>query len=599
MNKRSILNAPLMRGISLAALLHFFASFPVFGQWQEYESASKLTSSTKISLSQIPAGSEFKVAIILELKDKWHINSNTPTEDFLIPTSVALSLPPSIIATDISYPKGITLSLGFSDKPLSVYEGVVPIFVTLKASENTTAGLDTIRALVTVQACDDATCLAPSDIDILIPLEYVAADTPVQVQHEDLFNQYVRIAAEEENLIGTLFREEGMLFAFLSIFLVGLALNLTPCVYPMMTVTISLFGAQKESRTGIVFLKALVYVLGISTMYSALGVTAALTGGFFGAWLQSPWVLGGVALLMFALALSQFGVYQIQAPYWLTNKLGGTTGTGFVSLYLSGLVVGIFAAPCVGPAVIALLTFVSTQGDPLFAFWSFFILSLGLGLPYLFLGTFSGLLKKLPRSGIWMMWVEHLFGIALTGAALFYGALAVAPAYSAYVIPIVLLLGGIYLGFIDKSGNEKKAFKNFKPLFGAAIIILSFFIFRGLQAQSVEWEYYTPDRLSEVRGKGKPVILDFYADWCIPCQELDRITFTDPEVILDIERFVRLKVDLTHFDSPASQELRSEYNIGGVPTLVFLDSNGDEVTSARIIGFMNAENFLKRSRTVQ
>ena len=138
---------------------------------------------------------------------------------------------------------------------------------------------------------------------------------------------------------------------------------------------------------------------GIATMYSGLGVAAALGGGLFGSWLQNAWVLGGIAALLFALSLSSFGLYQIQMPYWLTSKLGGTWGSGLIAIYLSGLVVGVFAAPCVGPPVIALLTFVAAKGSASFGFWTFFILSLGLGFPYLILGTFSGLIKKIPRSG--------------------------------------------------------------------------------------------------------------------------------------------------------------------------------------------------------
>jgi thiol:disulfide interchange protein DsbD len=331
-------------------------------------------------------------------------------------------------------------------------------------------------------------------------------------------------------------------------------------------------------------------------MYSVLGVTAALSGGLFGSWLQSPWVLGGIGALLFALALSMFGLYQLQAPYWLTSKLGGTTGTGFVSLFVSGLVVGVFAAPCIGPPVIALLALVGQKGDPFFGFWSFFILSAGLGLPYLLLGTFSGLLKKVPRSGSWLVWVERTFGVILTGAAAFYLSLAVMPSWAAYVVPVTLAAGGVYLGFIEPSPRGKPLLRRLTWAFGVACIALGVYFAQALHEPGVAWEPYADAQVSSAPSAGKPVMIDFYADWCIPCLELDRRTFTDPLVIEASERFIRLKVDLTHFDSPEAEDIRKKFDIAGVPTIVFLDRTGSEVRTSRVIGYVSPDEFLERMK---
>lgn len=576
----------------------FVAAQVSFAQPAEYMSEGKVTVETKLSSAQAVAGTTIKAAVILTIAPEWHINSHMPSESYLIGTEFTPSFPSSFILSDIRYPEGHIATLGFSDKPLSVYDSVVTIFASVRVAESAAPGEYTLRGTLTVQSCDNSVCLAPSDIEIAIPLSVIPAGSPATETNKEVFESYDAAAPQSqsktENEFEALIREKGYLTAFIAIFLIGLALNLTPCVYPMLTVTVSLFGGQKDTNTVRVFFKALVYVLGIATMYSALGVTAALTGGFFGAWLQSPWVLGGIAVILFALALSQFGLYTIQAPYWLTSKLGGTTGTGFAALYFSGLVVGIFAAPCVGPAVIALLTFVSSLGDPVFAFWSFFVLAMGLGLPYLILGTFSGLLSKLPRSGGWLLWVEHIFGVALVTAALFYGALALAPKYSVWIVPVALVLGGMYLGFVDPSGKEKKGLRYLKWAFGIIAVAGGTVMANGLRAETIVWEPYSAVRLAEAKAEGKPVIIDFYADWCIPCQELDRITYADPRVMKAADSFVRLKADLTHFDSPESNELRKQYDVGGVPTVVVLDSQGNEVTSARTIGFVNADTFLER-----
>ncbi|MBI4418884.1 MAG: thioredoxin family protein [Ignavibacteriales bacterium] len=551
----------------------------------------------KVSRDHVPAGSEVKVAVMLAIEPGWHINSHTPTYDYLIGTTLNLQPVEGIIVSDLQYPNGALLKFGFADDPLSVYEGTVPVFLTLRISGKLQAGLYPIGGSLRVQACNDEVCLAPSTIPLEIPLTVAAGGKASQEQHDEVFKSYTgqqsSIPQEDASLVAV-FDREGSLVAFAAIFLVGLALNLTPCVYPMVSVTVSLFGTQSDTNTLRVFGKAAVYILGIATMYSTLGVTAALSGELFGNWLQSPWVLAFIGALLFALALSMFGAYQLQAPYWLTSRLGGTTGTGLVSLFLSGLVVGVFAAPCIGPPVIALLAYVGQKGDPVFGFWSFFVLSLGLGFPYLILGTFSGLLNKVPKSGAWLVWVERLFGVVLTGAALFYFSLAVVPAWAVFVVPLTFIGGGIYLGFLESSANVRPRLRRLKWVFGAACILVGTMFANALREPGVTWETYSPEFVAQAQESGKPVMIDFYADWCIPCLELDRRTFTDEEVIRAAESFVRLKVDLTHFDSPEAEALRKQFDIAGVPTIVFLNANGIEERGARVLGFLPPKEFLER-----
>lgn len=570
----------------------------LFAQSSAASSAGKVSIETKLSHANVPAGSTFKAAIILTIAEGWHINSSTPSEEYLIGTSLELKPTEGVIITDLQYPKGKVLKFAFSEAPLDVYEGTTAIFLTLKLSEKIPPGEMTLEGTLQVQACNDQVCLPPSRIPVTIPLTVTAAGEPAVEIHQDLFSSYTpaqsSASAESQNVFANVLAAEGTSAVFLAIFLVGLALNLTPCVYPMLSVTVSLFGTQRDTNVLRVFSKAVVYVLGMATMYSVLGVSAALSGGLFGSWLQSSWVLAGIAALLFGLALSMFGLYQIQVPYWITSRLGGTTGTGIVGLYLSGLVVGIFAAPCVGPPVIALLAFVGAKGDPVFGFWTFFVLSLGLGFPYLILGTFSGLLKKVPKSGVWLIWVERIFGVVLTGAALFYLSLAFFPKYSAWIVPVTLLLGGVYLGFLEPSGRDRKGFLRLKWAFGVVAIAISVYSFSALREPGISWEPYAREKLAEAKSAGKAVMLDFYADWCIPCLELDRKTFTDPEVMKATKAFVRLKVDLTHFDSPESESLRKEFAIAGVPTIIFLDRQGNEVKSSRVVGYLPPKEFLER-----
>jgi thiol:disulfide interchange protein DsbD len=563
-------------------------------------SESKVEVSSKLSVDKAAAGSTFKVAVVLKIAEGWHINSHTPTYDYLIGTTFEPVQRGGIIVTDVRYPNGEKTKFGFADDSLSVYQGSPTIFFTVKVSEKVALGKDTLHAKVEVQSCNNQVCLAPATIEVSIPFEIVGPGEKTNQINDDIFSSYTSQGSTPTDVtkseIGQLFEEKGSFVAFLAIFVIGLALNLTPCVYPMLSVTVSLFGAQTETNSVKVFFKAVTYVLGIATMYTVLGVSAALSGTLFGSWLQSPWVLGGIGVLLLGLSLSSFGLYQIQMPYWLTSKLGGTTGTGLISLYISGLVVGVFAAPCIGPPVIALLTLVSSKADPVFGFWVFFTLSLGLGFPYLILGTFSGMIKNIPRSGSWLVWVERVFGVILSAAGLFYLSLAFVPKVSAFVIPAALIVGGVYLGFLERSGKEKKGLQWFKWAFGIIAVTSGLWTANALREPGMRWEQFSESKIADAKVQNKPVLMDFYADWCIPCLELDRKTFTDAEVIDATKEFIRLKVDLTHFDSPDSEALRKKFNIAGVPTVVFLNKNGQEVLSSRVVGYVPPKEFVERTK---
>jgi len=573
-------------------------------------------------------GATIEVAIPLEVQPTWHINANRPNEDFLIPTVLTLPAAAGVRAGAVRYPAAHQVTLSFSETPLAVYEGATTIVVPFTAALDAAPGSRTITATLRYQGCNDQVCLPPATLPVRIALTIAgapvaavratapadsAASAPAPVPPA-ADSAAVPVAGFEtgpppggvaprsagENLVSRWFSERGTAFAFLLIFLMGLALNLTPCVYPMMGVTVSLFGAGAAGggpSGGLRALpRAIVYVLGIALMYSTLGVIAALTGGLFGGWLASPWVLGGIGALLLALSLSMFGVYELQAPSALLSKLGGATGAGYVGTFLAGLLVGVFAAPCIGAPIIALLAHVGAKGDPVFGFQAFFILSLGLGLPYLVLAVFSGLMSRLPRSGSWMDWVKHLFGVILLAVAAFYLTLAIAPKHVGWVVPAALGLGGLFLGFLEPTGRDRPAFRRFKWAVGlAGIVAAVLLVFRPV-APSIEWQPFDDVAIAAARDAGTPVLLEFSAEWCVPCHELEDVTFSDREVVRATASFVRMKVDLTRFDSPESQALRTRFAVAGVPTIIFLDGSGREVEAARVVGFMRPGPFLERIR---
>jgi thiol:disulfide interchange protein DsbD len=597
---------PFKRWTLLLSLTILAATAQLSAQSSAVSSASKVDIDIKRSQNVIPAGTSAQFAVLLNLEQGWKVNSDQPRQDFLIGTQLSVSNSDQLTATGFQYPNPKTYNFEFSPVPVDVFEGEAPIVFTVFASESIEPGSYELNGTLRIQACDNEVCLAPSNLDITIPVEVSAAGTGFQPLNTEFFEGIESsggsivdaLSARGGGEIEALFDSLGLFWAFAGIFLIGLALNLTPCVYPMMSVTVSLFGnsSDSESKLSSSFFMAFVYVMGIVFMYSILGVAAAFTGALFGSWLQSPYVLAGIGILIFGLALSMFGLYELQPPSSWMQSLSGTqrkTG-GVLGHFFSGLVVGVFAAPCIGPPIIALLAFVGSQGDPLFGFTIFFVMAFGLGFPYLILGTFSGLLSKMPKSGTWMVWVKKIFGVVLVGVALFYIALAFFPGYSFHVIIATVIIGGIYLGFLESSGKGVKTFTRIKWGVGMAMLVLGVMMLMNLQKEGIEWETYTDESYTEAIENNQAVMMDFYADWCIPCLELERSTFVDENVINATQNFRRFKVDMTNYESETSQQLRETFEVAGVPTIVFIGPDGEEIENARVVGFLNANSFMER-----
>ena len=611
---RPVLNGRLwMTGLALIAILGAFATGAL--AQQQGRSAARVSVDARLSRTAVPAGDTVRAAIVLDIEEGWHANAHEPTLDYLIGTALTTNAPEGVTVDRVEYPEPEMFSFAFAgNQKLAVYSGRTPIFLTMKVAPDLRSGRRVLKGSLRIQICNDSVCLPPSTLPVVLPIEVTAESTEGQPANQALFSgdgssstasqpspgAAAGTNAAGKNQIASMFDERGLALAFLGIFVIGLALNLTPCVYPMMSVTVSLFGAQEEGRLARSFGRATVYVLGIATMYSALGTIAAVTGGLFGAALQSPWVLGGIGVLLFAMALGMFGAYELQPPAWLRERLSGAhQASGLAGLYLSGLVVGVFAAPCIGPPTVALLAFVGSQADPMFGLSAFTVMGLGLGAPYLVLGTFSGLLDRLPSSGVWMVWVKKLFGVVMVGAALFYLGLAVVPDYAIYAVPATLAGGGLYLGFLERSGRPGGWFRRVKWAVGAAVLVAGVAGVHVLQEPSIEWRSYSDDALTQAQQARQPVLLYFSADWCVPCIELDRATFTDEQVIRSTSNFVRLKADLTHYGSPEAKALRERFDVAGVPTLVFLDGSGNEIAQSRTVGYVGPSAFLKRVQAAE
>jgi thiol:disulfide interchange protein DsbD len=399
--------------------------------------------------------------------------------------------------------------------------------------------------------------------------------------------------------VAAVLAERGLLALLGLVFVGGLALNLTPCIYPMMPVTIGFFATQaRASWPARIGLPAL-YVAGMAVTYSVLGVAAGLSGGLIGSTLQSPWVVGGLVVLFVVLALSMFGLFELRLPGSITRFGGGRRGP--VGALMMGLTMGLVAAPCIGPFIVGLLAFVGASGDPILGFWLFFVMAIGMGLPNLVLGVFSGSLAGLPRSGEWLIYAKKVMGIGMLAVALYFAQPLLKDRVVGMIAVAFALASGAYLGFFERTRIGSRLFPLLKAAIGVMVVAAGIWLSMPLLGarEGPEWQAYSPEAFGRASLTGRPILIDFYADWCLPCRELDRFTFSDKGVIEETGRYVLLKADLTQFESRQVREIRDRFDVVGVPTIVFLDSRGEEREDLRLHGFETAGAFLARLRQVR
>jgi thiol:disulfide interchange protein DsbD len=392
-----------------------------------------------------------------------------------------------------------------------------------------------------------------------------------------------------------------MLWTLLGIFAGGIALNLTPCIYPLIPITVSYFGGQSARGQKKLVIHGTCYIGGLATTNSALAVIAAMTGGLLGSLLQNPIVLVLVAAILIFFASSLFGFWEIRLPYGLSQAASKTYSGYFGSLFI-GMTLGVVASACIGPFILGLLTWVATIGSIWIAFLIFFTLSLGLGLPLFVLALFSGQLSKLPRSGEWMLWVKKLLGWILVGMAVYFIQPLLPETAKVVLLAAVALAAALHLSWIDRSRAEFCGFEWLRTVTAIAGLIFATVLIGSwmMRGPGVTWHPYSEQVLAEAQRQQKPVILDFYADWCAPCRELDEVTFHDPEIVKQAKHdIIMVKVDLTRKGNPVHSELLRQYNVKGVPTVVFLDRPGKERRNLRLVDYLPADQFLIRMAEIK
>jgi thiol:disulfide interchange protein DsbD len=396
---------------------------------------------------------------------------------------------------------------------------------------------------------------------------------------------------------------KGPLYAGLVAFASGFLVSLTPCVYPMVAITVSVFGArQVSSRLQGAALSG-AFVLGIIAMFVPLGVAAGLTGSLAGAVLQSPWVIALISALFFVMAAAMFGAFELDIPSSLKNRLAQVGGSGYAGAFLLGLACGPIAAPCTGPFLTGLLAWIAKTQSAGLGAAAMAAFAAGLGVPFFVVGAFA---VQLPKSGRWMMHVKSTLGLILIVVALYFinNAFGIFSKVARPSLPFLGVAGGVtvlglLLGAIHKSFEGSLADKLRK---GAGVALVSiagtlFIIGATMPASALTWEHIPAhEAKAKAVGTARPLIIDFGAAWCGACKELDKVTFSEDAVRREAGRFLAVKVDATNDDDPHVEAAMSEFGVVGLPTVVIFDSKGAE--AVRYTDFVEPAQLLTALRKI-
>ncbi len=521
-------------------------------------------------------------------------------------TNVSVVLPEGVplVAGAVNVPPSKEKKDPADGKMVNVWAGDTEFQIPITAGSNPSELIGAVTVAVEHQGCNPKVCFFPFDAELPVSIRVMAGEAAT-----------VEVAppvAEADGLTPSGSGFWGWLGVFAGVFLGGLMTAFTPCVYPLIPITLGILGARKaDSRLQALSISA-TYVLGIAVMYTTLGVAVAATGAVFGQLMANPLIVGFVSLVLIALGLSMLGLYDLQLPEALRNRAQRVSGGGYGGAFGMGLVSGVIAAPCTGPMLGGILTLAATGQNAVLSGSLLFTFSVGLGMPFLVLGTFSDLLQKAPKAGAWMEKVKHVLAVLLFGVALFVakdafpglGAL-LRPLPTGLVLGLILVAAGTALGGVHRSVMHGASASRVTASFG--VVLLSFGIFLGAGAFSVvhsdlPWTTMSCQDedlqaahdgvLSQAKVDGKPVMIDFSASWCAACKELEAFTFSGPGVSAVLkERFELLKIDLTETTPDWLQE---RYGIVGLPLVLFIDAEGKERSDLRLTGFEPAEPFSQR-----
>lgn len=413
----------------------------------------------------------------------------------------------------------------------------------------------------------------------------------------------------ERSLIEGLSAQLGQASGLLSIviaFAVGLLSTFTPCVYPLIPITLSIFGASGEVSRKRSFVLSLAYVFGIAVTYTVLGMVVASSGKYFGVFLGNPLVIISLCAILLGLSAYTLEIFQVGFAQKLQERASHVGGKGLGGAFLMGTVSGLVAAPCIGPPLATILLYAASasEGDLLRGGILLFAYSMGFGVPFLIIGTFREVLRRVPRAGNWLLWIKCFLAAAILSVALFFAAplLKSSAPWSLLAGSTALLFFSFAFGLLLAKKTLRDSYR-WSRLLASFLIAIPIYFFAvpgarrvsvsdGASDGSLSWGKDLKATLSEAQVKGTIVMADLYADWCIACKEFETKTFADPEVIQKLKSFSLVRIDFTS-ETKESLELSETYGIVGLPWILFLDGSGKELPNSTVRGFLEPHEFLE------
>jgi thiol:disulfide interchange protein DsbD len=401
----------------------------------------------------------------------------------------------------------------------------------------------------------------------------------------------------------------------------GLLLAFTPCVFPMIPILSGIIVGQGEDiTTRKAFYLSLVYVLAMALTYTVVGILVGLSGENIQAWFQNPWIIGSFAIIFVALSFSMFGFYELKMPASIqskiTNMSNSQQGGNIIGVSIMGFLSALIVGPCVTAPLVGALIYIAETGDAVLGGMALFSLSMGMGAPLLVIGASAG--KFLPKAGAWMDAVKAVFGVLLLGLAIWLLERVAPAAFTMALWSALIIVSAIYMGAVDSLGDSSNGWKKLWKGLGVLLLIYGIIILLGLasgnrnvfqplkglasssNATSQQAEHLTFTQIKGVDGlnaelakakkAGKTVMLDFYADWCVSCKEMEHFTFSDPSVLKALRNVVLLQADVTPNDDKDT-ELYKHFGIIGPPSIMFFGVDGVERKNYRVIGYMKADEF--------
>ncbi|RFC37070.1 MAG: thiol:disulfide interchange protein DsbD [Candidatus Nitrotoga sp. SPKER] len=520
--------------------------------------------------------------------------------------------------TNVSMPKGEMKSdPNFGD--MTVFHQSFQAVITLDRNTDTA---QEITLAASYQGCkENDLCYAPIDkqFNILLPKASLATTITSQMQVSPQSAQGLAMPADSESTqLAKLFKQ-GSFWLIVSFFFgAGLLLAFTPCVLPMIPILSGIIVGRSSHPTKMHgFLLSLAYVLGMALTYAAIGVAAGLSGTLLSSALQTPWALGSFAAVFVLLSLSMFGFYELQLPAALQSKLTNTSnqlhGGHLSGVFVMGALSAVIVSPCVAAPMAAALLYIGQTHDAWLGGTALFALAMGMGLPLLLIGASAGAL--LPKAGVWMEAVKHFFGVVMLALAIWLISPLIPLSIQMLLWAALLVLSAIYMHALDALPNNASGWqKLWKGIGILALLLGSAYLIgalsgardilrplaalgNGQAAAASTLQFMRVKNVAELdariaQAKGKTVMLDFYADWCISCKEMERYTFTDAQVQAKLKKIVLLQVDVTANNNEDKSVLK-RFELFGPPAILFFDAQGHEQDVRRVIGYQNAGQFLQ------